>query len=101
VLTRRQQQTVSWPYLTTTTTMPPGIIRTGTMVGPITVALASAALLMAGSLADFTITTSTAAGTQVASTVAAGTAAAMAADARPTLALNAACKQHSEAAIPN
>jgi hypothetical protein len=52
------------------------------MVGPITVALGSAALLMAGSVADFTITISTAGGTLVASTVAAGTAAAMDADAR-------------------
>jgi hypothetical protein len=47
--------------------------------------MASAALMMAGSIADFTITTSTVAGTLVASTVAAGTAAAMAADARAAL----------------
>jgi hypothetical protein len=68
------------------------------MIGRTTVISASA-LLMAGSIAYFTITTSTANGTLVASTLAASTAAAMvaavmAADARADLALNADREEH-------
>jgi hypothetical protein len=86
--------------------MPPDIIRTGAMVGRITLASASAALLAEISIEDFTITISTAdfavtpstlaAFTLAAFTVAAAIAAAgMAADARTNLAPNAACDRRA------
>jgi hypothetical protein len=93
VLPRRPQQTASWRFLTTATATPEDTIRTGTMVGPITVALASTPLLetvsitdfaTAASTAEFTITASPAAYTLAAYTLVASTVAEAAIDDRAT-----------------